>query len=120
MTKWSQCYTEKFADYCQPRKSVPFERSCFNRPIQESGELYEQYRMPLRKLSVGCDFQFIMPEEILRNRLLSGIWNNKVRERLLREPRLTLAKTDNICRAREPGCTNENHHRWIKHSSQYS
>ena len=92
---------QKFADYCQPRKSVPFERYCFNRRVQESGESYEQYRTALRKLSVGCDFQSITPEEILRDRLLFGIRDNKVRERLLREPRLTLAKTDEICRAAE-------------------
>ena len=92
---------QKFADYCQPRKSVPFERYCFNRRVQESGESYEQYRTALRKLSVGCDFQSITPEEILRDRLLFGIRDNKVQERLLREPRLTLTKTDEICRAAE-------------------
>ena len=31
---------QKFADYCQPRKSVPFERYCFNRRVQESGESF--------------------------------------------------------------------------------
>ena len=92
---------QKFADYCHPRKSVPFERYCFNRRVQESGESYEQYRTALRKLSVGCDFQSITPEEILRDRLVFGIRDNKVRERLLREPRLTLDKTDEICRAAE-------------------
>ena len=37
----------------------------------------------------------------MRDRLLFGIRDNKVRECLLREPRLTLAKTDEICRAAE-------------------
>ena len=99
---------QKFADYCQPRKSVPFERYCFNRRVQESGESYEQYRTALRKLSEGCEFESITPGEILRDRLVFGIRDNKVRERLLREPRLTLAKTDEICRA---GYTDENYHR---------
>ena len=78
---------QKFADYCQPRKSVPFERYCFNRHVQESGESYEQYRTALRKLSEGCEFESITPGEILRDRLVFGIRDNKVRERLLREPR---------------------------------
>ena len=43
----------------------------------------------------------ITPDEILRDRLLFGIINNKVRERLLRETGLTLTKTDEICRASE-------------------
>ena len=30
----------KFAEYCQPRKNVPFERYKFNKRMQESGESY--------------------------------------------------------------------------------
>ena len=38
---------EKFAAYCEPRKSVPFERYRFNKRAQEPGESYEQYRTTL-------------------------------------------------------------------------
>ena len=55
----------------------------------------------MRKLSDGCEFGSITLEEILRDKLIFGICDNKVRERLLREPRLTLAKTNEICRAAE-------------------
>ena len=88
---------EKFAAYCEPRKSVPFERYRFNKRAQELGESYEQYRTTLRKLAESCEFREITPDEILRDRLIFGIRDDKVRERLLREPRLTLAKTDEIC-----------------------
>ena len=91
----------KFAAYCEPRKSMPFERYRFNKRAQEPGESYEQYRTTLRKLSESCEFQSITPEEILRDRLIFGIRDVKVRERLLREPNLLLAKTDQICRAAE-------------------
>ena len=53
------------------------------------------------KLADACDFGTITPEELLRDRLIFGIRDNKVRERLLRESHLTLAKTDEICRASE-------------------
>ena len=76
---------EKFAAYCMPRKNVPFERCKFNRRIQEAGESYGQYKTALRKLAEGCDFRKITPEEILRNRLIFGISDTKVRERLLRK-----------------------------------
>ena len=33
---------QKFAEYCQPRKNVPFERYRFNRRTQEVGESYDQ------------------------------------------------------------------------------
>ena len=87
--------------YCQPCRNIPFERYRFNRRSQEAGETYDQYRTALRKLSENCDFQSISPDEILRDRLVFGISDNKVRERLLRESNLTLAKADEICRAAE-------------------
>ena len=61
-------------------------------------------------LSETCDFHAITPEEILRDRLVFGIQDGKVRERLLREADLTLKKTDEICRAAESmhGSPNEN------------
>ena len=92
---------QKFAEYCQPRKNIPFERYRFNRRTQEAGESYDQYKTALRKLAEGCDFDTITPDEMLRNRLIFGIRDSKVRERLLRESKLSLAKTDEICRAAE-------------------
>ena len=92
---------QKFADYCQPRKNIPFERYRFNKRAQEAGESYDQYKTALRKLAEGCEFDTITPEEILRDRLIFGIREVKVRERLLRESQLTLQKTDEICRASE-------------------
>ena len=91
----------KFEEYCQPRKNVPFERYLFNRRVQEPGETYDQYRTALLKLTDGCEFQTITPDEILRDRLVFGIRDNKVRERLLRKSKLTLADTDEICHAAE-------------------
>lgn len=88
---------KKFAEYCQPRQNVPFERYRFKEP----GETYDQYRTALRKLADGYEFQAITPDEILRDRLVFGIRDVKVRERLLRESKLTLQKTDEICRASE-------------------
>ena len=92
---------EKFEAYCKPRKNIPFERYRFNRRVQEPGETYDQYRTALRQLVEGCDFATITPNELLRDRLVFGIRDAKARERLLRESKLTLEKTDEICRAAE-------------------
>ncbi len=73
----------------------------FNRHAQEVGETYDQFRTALRKLAEGCDFQTISPNEILRDRLVFGVRDAKVRERLLRESKLTLTQTDEICHAAE-------------------
>ena len=49
----------------------------------------------------GCEYTTITPDEILRDRLVFGIRDAKVRERLLRETKLTLTKIDEICHAAE-------------------
>ena len=46
-------------------------------------------------------FDTINPDEILRDRLIFGVRDSKVRERLLRESKLNLARTDEICRSAE-------------------
>ena len=68
----------KLEEYCRPRKNIPFERYCFNRRQQEAGETYEQYRTALRKLSQTCEFQSITPDELLRDRLVFGIRDDKL------------------------------------------
>ena len=96
-----QLVLDQFKAYCEPKKNIPFERYCFNQRQQQTGETYDQYKTALKKLAEGCDFAKITPDEILRDRLLFGIADNKVRERLLREMNLTLEKTDDLCHASE-------------------
>lgn len=88
---------KKFVNYCHPRKNFPFKRYQFNLRLQEPGETYGQYRTALRKLGENCHFEAITPDEIMRDHSVFGISDNKVRERLLPEAKLTLAKTDEIC-----------------------
>ena len=84
---------QKFAEYCQPQKNVPFERYRLNRRSQETGEIYDQYKTTLRKLATGCVFNTITPDEMLRDHL---IFDTKVQERLLCESDLTLVKTNEV------------------------
>ena len=62
--------------------------------MQEPGESYDQYTTALHKLAEGCNFDTVTPEEILRDQLVFGIRDAKVRRQLLRETSLTLKKTD--------------------------
>ena len=48
-----------------------------------------------------CEFKSITPNQILRDKLVFGIRDSKVRERLLRVKNLSLEKTDEICRSHE-------------------
>lgn len=92
---------QAFEDYCQPLKNTAFERYKFNLRGQLPSESFEQYVTELRKLALKCDFDNITPEQILRDRIIFGIHDNKVRDRLLREKNITLDQTLEICRASE-------------------
>lgn len=92
---------EAFQNYCQPLQNTAFERYRFNLRGQRSGESFEQYVTCLRQIALRCNFETITPEEILRDRIMFGITDNKVRDRLLREKNLTLERTLEICRANE-------------------
>ena len=92
---------QQFANYCQPHRNIPFERYRFKKWAQEASESHNQYKTALRKLAEGCEFNTITPKEILCDRLIFGICDANIRERLLWESQLTLKKTDEICRASE-------------------
>ena len=92
---------EAFQNYCQPFENTAFERYRFNLRGQRSGESFEQYVTSLRQIALRCNFEAITPDEILRDRIMFGITDNKVRDRLLREKKLMIERTLEICRANE-------------------
>ena len=73
--------------------------------MQEPGESYDHYRTALLKLTEGCGFETITPDEILRDRLVFGIKDQHAREKLLRKANLMLSDTDDICRSHEATST---------------
>ena len=79
---------------------MPFERYKFYSRMQESRQSYDHYRTALRPLADRCEFESITPNQSLRDKLVFGIRDSKLRERLLRE-NLSLEKTDEVCRSHE-------------------
>ena len=57
---------------------------------KESGESFDRYVTALRQIADKCAFDVISPDDILRYRIIFGVTDNKVRERLLRENELSL------------------------------
>ena len=82
----------KFDAYCEPRTQVIYERYRFNNRKQEPGENIAAYLTELRTIAKNCQHEDITPEEILRDRIVLGIRDDKMRERLLRYNDLTLQK----------------------------
>lgn len=91
----------KFDQYCEPRIQVIYERYRFNNRKQEPGESISAYVTELRVIAKNCAHNEITPDEILRDRLVLGVRDEKLRERLLRVNDLTLTKAVDICKASE-------------------
>jgi len=79
----------KFDEFFQVRKNVIYERARFNRRNQLSGETAEEYIMVLYNLAENCDYG-AMKTEMIRDRLVVGIRDHALSEKMQMDPKLTL------------------------------
>lgn len=91
----------KLEGFCLPKKNEIYQRYMFNKRNQEAHETIDQYLLELRILAESCDFGNITTEQIVRDRIVIGVKDEKIRERLLREQDLKLNKAIDIVRAAE-------------------
>ena len=90
----------KFDAFFQVRRNVIFERARFNRRNQNPGETAEQYIMALYTLAANCNYGD-MEAEMIRDRLVVGIRDTPLSERLQLDADLTLEKAKKAIRQRE-------------------
>ena len=76
------------------------ERARFNRRNQQSGETAEQYIMALYALAKHCDYGW-MTDEMIRDRLVVGIRDSALSEKLQMDATLTLESAKKAIRQRE-------------------
>ena len=94
----------KFDAFFQVGRNVIFERARFNRRNQLGGETAEQYIMELYKLAKSCNYGEMkgeMKDEMIRDRLVVGIRDNALSQRLQLDADLTLEKAKKMVRQRE-------------------
>jgi hypothetical protein len=90
---------DKFEAYCKPKASELFETYRFLSRRQEQGEPIDAFATALRMLAAGC--AFADKDRRIRDQVVLGIRDDRVRERLLREASPTLDKVLKIIRATE-------------------
>lgn len=90
----------KFDEFFKVRRNVIFERARFNRRNQLEGESAEEYITALYSLVETCDYGELR-EELLRDRLVVGIRDAALSERLQMDVDLTLEKAKKIVRQKE-------------------
>ena len=91
---------EKFDDYFQVRKNTIYERAKFNRRDQREGESSEQYITTLYELIENCEYG-TLKQEMLRDRLVVGIRDVALSEKLQMDATLTLEKAKKAIRQKE-------------------
>ena len=91
---------DKFGDYCRPRKNVVYERYRFWSRDQIQDEHVDNWVKDLRTIAVDCEFGE-QEDLMIRDKLVFGICDTRVKERMLRESDLTLQKALDIVRAAE-------------------
>lgn len=95
---------DKFTAHFIPKINVIFERSKFNMRVQEKGESVEEYITALHKLAETCDyekFEIGMQDELIRGRLVIGLLDKKVNQKLQLEENLTLERAVQVARQSE-------------------
>ena len=80
---------EKFDEYCSPRKNLTFLRYIFFTYRQKEGESFDDFVTQLKKLSADREFGEFK-DSLIRDVIIIGVSDNRLRERLLREPSLSL------------------------------
>lgn len=91
---------KKFDEYFAEQLNEVHERYVFRQRVQDEGEPTEHFLRDLRKLAQSCNFG-TMTESMIRDQLVFGTKCDKVREKLLRDNKLTLATAEQLCKAAE-------------------
>ena len=92
---------QMYTDYCTPKVNVPFERHMFHSRKQQPDEDVMAWYSQMPKIGANCAFDEITSDEIYRVHLVSGVYEDSVREKLLERRELTLETVLDIIRNSE-------------------
>ena len=89
---------KKFDDHFVKRRNVIFERAKFNSRKQEDGESVESFITDVHSLAEHCGYDRLH-DEMVRDRIVVGILDSTLSEKLQLDPELTVDKA--VTRARQ-------------------
>ena len=88
---------ERFTEYVRPKKNLVYERHRFWSRSQKEDEPFEKWAKELRIIAKDCEFK--EEDHMIRDKILYGVQDKKVQERMLRKSELTLQDALDLCRA---------------------
>lgn len=86
--------------YYTPYKNTTYIRWVFGSTNQIIGQSIDQYVMILKEKIRNCEYGELS-DSLLRDRIIGGILDGEMRERLLKDHKMTLEKAINLIRANE-------------------
>ena len=92
--------TRVMKEHHHPKPSIISERFKFNKRDRKPGESVPNYLAELRKLAEHCEFENVL-DDMLRDRLVCGIQDVKMQEKLLSVEGLTLDRAFKITSSME-------------------
>lgn len=98
--------TSKFEAYCRQQQNEVYERYVFRSRTQAEGEPFEHFARDLRRLARSCNFG-TLSDSMVRDQIVFGTVNPKLREKMLKVKDLTLQKAEDLCKADEV-CAEQN------------
>lgn len=89
-----------FDDHFEPKQNEVMNAYIFNRRRQEEGESFDLFYMDLKKLIKNCNYKELQ-DRMIRDRIVMGVLDKKLQQKLLAVSDLTLEKAVDISRASE-------------------
>ena len=91
---------KKFDDHFIVRRNIIFERAKFNQRRQTEGETVDSFITDLHALVEHCDYGTLQ-DDLIRDRIVVGLLNGKLSEKLQLDPDLTFTKAIYMARQSE-------------------
>ncbi|XP_077548085.1 uncharacterized protein LOC144160802 [Haemaphysalis longicornis] len=91
---------KKFEEYCDAQQNEVYERYVFRKRVQKPGEPFEHFLRDLKTQARACNFG-ALTDSMVRDQIVFGTRDAKLREKLLADNKLTLENAEKTCKAAE-------------------
>lgn len=91
---------DAFEKYCIKKKNIIYERHCFYSRMQKEGELFDSFMKDVKILAKTCEFGD-QKDSLIRDRIIFGIRDLALQEKLIKNGDPSLIKTIDECRLAE-------------------
>ena len=91
----------KLETFAKGTVNETMERHTFNSRRQEEGEPFDDFLTELKHLSKNCNFCENCHDGLLRDRIVAGVRDHALRQKLLGTENLDLKKAEELCRSTE-------------------